>query len=514
MTAIGDLPARGISSLRAAFAAQASETPGAIAVADGPERVTYRQLALAASAIRDSLDGHGIGPGSRIGISLHRSWRLAAAIVAILQHGCTYVPLDPGYPAGRLEFMARDSGVSAVCTEPGQALRTGDSHRRVDVSGQLAATVRDSAPSDPAVPAYIIYTSGSTGQPKGVAIAESAVVALFASAAGHFRFTRNDVWTMLHSYSFDFSVWELWGALLSGGRLVIAGQESVRDPRRIAELIGEHGVTVLSQVPSAFKTLVWALDRQPRELPSLRYIIFGGEEFDRRSARRWIEAGYGTCALVNMYGITETTVHATCALVGPADLGETGPTRIGRPLAHLRAMLLDERDRPVADGEPGQLHLSGPSLALGYVNQPELTEQRFPWLDLGGARARWYRTGDLARARPDGQLEYVGRTDSQVQLNGFRIELGEVEVALRSAAGVADAMAAVSRLAGGEASLVAYVVPSDPACAPTPAQLRAHCLTMLPGHLVPDRVRYLAALPLTPSGKLDRGSEPAAAPAS
>ncbi|MFJ3900097.1 amino acid adenylation domain-containing protein [Streptomyces sp. NPDC090025] len=524
-------PAR---SLCGALAAHAAANPTAVALVDGEQRVTYDELMRAAATIRASFDAYGIGAGRRIGVGLARSWRVVAAIVAVLQHGCTYVPLDPEYPADRLEFMAEDSGLKAVCVDPGAAWPYGagaTAPYRVDVTGARAGAEGGAGPLPAAVPplpdtpAYLIYTSGSTGRPKGVAVSEKAVLKLFASTDEHFSFGPDDVWTLLHSYNFDFSVWEIWGALLYGGRLVVTGKDTARDPRLVAELVEREGVTVLNQVPSAFKSLVRALDRasetEPRTLPSLRYVIFGGEALDRPSVRRWFEAGYGVgagaaggagrCALVDMYGITEITVHATYALLTPEDVAaDTGPTRIGQPLAHLRAAVLDEHDRPVADGTPGQLHLAGPSLALGYAGRPELTEERFPRLALDGAPARWYRTGDLVRRRPgDGELEYLGRIDSQIQLGGFRIELGEIEAVLRRAPGAADAMVAVRTLPGGEPVLAAFVVPADPAAPPVTAELRAHCRGALPAHMVPQRFKAAAALPLTPSGKLDRSADPA-----
>lgn len=479
----------------------AGQRPDAIAVTDRDRSITYAQLNRAQAAIRERLAGAGVGPGARVGIAMSRDWRLVAAIVAVLRHGCTYVPLDPGYPEERLAFIAADSGVSVVCVSEGEQRPALSDVTYVTIGQETDGTPEPPAgPRPPDLPAYIIYTSGSTGRPKGVAVAEDAVLTLLRSAARHFTFGADDTWTLFHSYSFDFSVWEIWGALVHGGRLVVVPAELPRDPDKFLDLLARERVTVLNQVPSAFRYVVRAYEWRPRDL-ALRYVIFGGEALDPLSVERWRRLRPGREELVNMYGITEITVHATHAVIGPDDLRDAaGPTRIGLPLEHFGVRVVRPDGTPAETGESGELYLSGPSLALGYVNRPDLTEERFPVSE----GVRWYRSGDLVRRGADGQLWYLGRLDSQVNLRGYRIEPGEIEATLRRSPLVADAAVTTHRVAGGEDMLTAHVVLSSETTADVLATLREHCAAELPPHLVPGPIVVESALPLTPSGKLDR----------
>jgi nonribosomal peptide synthetase DhbF len=488
-----------------AFVHQVEEHPQRIAIVDGSRRIRYRDLARAAEQVRANLAAAGVAPGDHVGISMERSWRVVAAIVGTLAAGARYVPLDPTYPRVRIDYMAADSGLRVVCCDAGRPAMVPPGLVRIPVSGDAAN--RLPLPDAADLSGYIIYTSGSTGKPKGVIIPQRHVLDLFIGAcSSHFSFSCEDVWSFFHSYSFDFSVWEIWGALLFGGTLVVVDDEGKRDPGRMLALLHEHRVSVLSQVPSPFRYLSMQYEVDPRPLRSLRYVVFGGEALDKPSVRNWLSRRDGPEQLINMYGITETTVHVTAKVVTPADVADdSSPTLIGVPLPHLDVALV-RPDGTVAGGdEPGEMWVAGSTVSPGYVGQPTLTAERFVTRDLGSGARRWYRSGDLARRRPDGELVYLDRLDSQVNLRGFRIELGEIEAALRRSDGVRDAAAAVVALPGDERTLVAAVEPMEATAPPDGQALREICRGRLPAYMIPDRIVVVDRIPVTPGGeKIDR----------
>ncbi|HEY2292939.1 MAG TPA: amino acid adenylation domain-containing protein, partial [Thermoanaerobaculia bacterium] len=501
------VPAAAALCLHRRFEAQADRAPGAVALSvpgeDG-ERLTYGELDARANRIARYLQARGVRPGDRVALRLERSAGMVAAILGVLKAGAAYVPIDPAHPEERIAFTLEDSGAALLLTAEDLEAAARQAPERLEIPPHA---------DSPDLPAYVIYTSGSTGTPKGVVITHANVDRLLTATDPWLGFNSEDVWTLFHSYAFDFSVWEIWGALLYGGRLVVVPFWVSRSPEAFHELLREERVTVLNQTPSAFRQLIWATEGKPADL-ALRYVVFGGEALEPASLAPWL-ARYGESPrLINMYGITETTVHVTYRPVEEADLA--GGSRIGRPIPDLAVHLLDAALQPVPVGAPGEIHVGGAGLAQGYLNRPDLTAERFvPDPFPGAAGARLYRSGDLARRLPDGDLEYLGRADQQVKISGFRIELGEIEAALGRHPGVREAVVLVrsDRSDGSVGSpedqrLVAYVVGSveEP-------ELRRHLAALLPEPMIPAAFVVLDALPLTPNGKVDRRALPSPDPA-
>ncbi|MFG2760243.1 amino acid adenylation domain-containing protein, partial [Streptomyces wuyuanensis] len=520
----GLTPASGL--LPELFETQAAYRPDAVAVMFQEQKLSYRQLNESANQLARYLIDHGAGPERLIALALHRSANLVVALLAVLKSGAGYVPVDPGYPTDRIAYMLQDSDPVLLLSDTSTALGLpasadgpytvvlDDPHTASAIAARSPHNVTDAdrlSPLSPRNTAYVIYTSGSTGRPKGVAIPHDNVVRLFASTDQWFRFTADDVWTFFHSYAFDFSVWEVWGPLLHGGRLVVITHEESRSPEAMLRLIAAHGVTVLNQTPSAFYQLMQAEAQVGGDdwAASLRFVIFGGEALDARRLAAWYEHHPVTAPqLVNMYGITETTVHVTFA-----ELGKTSPEReaglIGRQIPDLRAYVLDASLRPVPVGAAGELYVAGAGLARGYAGQTSLTAARFVADPYGPAGSRMYRTGDLARWRADGVLEFVGRADAQVKVRGFRIEPGEIETVLASQPGVAQAAVIVREDRPGDKRLVAYIVSADAAASTDISVIRGAVAKQLPDYMIPSAFVVLDALPLTTNGKLDRRALPA-----
>ncbi|MGD7329384.1 non-ribosomal peptide synthase/polyketide synthase, partial [Ralstonia pseudosolanacearum] len=498
-------------TLHAVFEAQVRRTPEAIAVEHEGRRVSYAELNARANRVAHALIGLGVGPDARVGLCAERSVELVVGLLGILKAGGGYVPLDPSYPQDRLAYMLEDSAPVAVLAQ---------SNTREPL-GALSVPVLDlenplegEAEHDPQVTglephhlAYVIYTSGSTGQPKGVLVEHRQVARLFTSTQPWFGFGAEDVWTLFHSFAFDFSVWELFGALLHGGRLVVVPKLTARSPQAFYALLCEAGVTVLNQTPSAFRQLMAAQQEAPAARHRLRQVILGGEALEVGALRPWYErAENAGTQLANMYGITETTVHVSYRALEAADAQGTG-SPIGRRIPDLRVYVLDAHGEPVPVGVTGEMYIGGAGVARGYLNRPELTAARFVVNPFHGeGRERMYRTGDLARWLPDGSLEYQGRADAQVKLRGFRIELGEIEARLSQCAGVREAVVTVREDVPGEQRLVAYYVSGE---AIEAQALREQLQGSLPEYMVPAAYVRLAHLPLTSNGKLDRKGLPA-----
>ncbi len=507
-------PHRGESRIHALFEAQVERTPDAAAVVFGDRSLTYAELNARANRLAHHLAALGVGPDVPVAICVERSPEMVVGLLAVLKAGGGYVPLDPAYPGDRLRYTLDDSRPALLLTQ--DALRGRFADLGVPVlsldadapcwAGQ-AATNPGRADVAPEHLAYVIYTSGSTGRPKGVMVEHRNVARLFSATDAWFGFGAGDVWTLFHSFAFDFSVWEIWGALLHGGRLVVVPLEVSRSPEDFYALLCREGVTVLNQTPSAFRQLVAAQAAVGGE-HALRWVVFGGEALEPATLRPWFERnGDRRTRLVNMYGITETTVHVTYRPVERADAERSGPSPIGVRIPDLTTYVLDARGEPAPVGVAGELYVGGAGVARGYLRRPELTAERFvrdPFSTDPGARL--YRTGDLARWLADGSLEYLGRNDQQVKVRGFRIEPGEVEARLAEHPGVREAVVLAREGAGGGRQLVAWYVGAAPL---EVAELRAHLAARLPEHMVPAAYVHLESLPLTPSGKVDRRALPA-----
>ncbi|MEU5792752.1 amino acid adenylation domain-containing protein [Streptomyces sp. NPDC047813] len=489
--------------------------PEAIAVVRGTRCLTYAELDARASRLARRLRAAGVTPGALVGVCLDRTPDLAVALLGVWRAGAAYLPLDPSHPKARREFTVADSGIEWIVTDR----VTRGAVEQLPV--RLLALDEDGGPEEespdllpaPEDLAYVIYTSGSTGRPKGVEITHGNLAWLLAAADRHFVFGPDDVWTLMHSPAFDFSVWELWAPLTSGGRVVVLGADEVRDPAAVHRVLREQGVTVLNQTPAAFKGLRAHLKSAGgdfAELP-LRTVVFGGDAFDVRDYGDWFTALGEKPALVNMYGITETTVHVTFRTITEDDVRGTVRSPIGRPLTGQHGYVLDPDGRLVPSGSVGELYVSGGGVARGYRNRPELTAERFLDDPFGAPGARMYRTGDLVRVLSDGQLAYIGRADHQVKIRGYRIEPGEIETALRALPGVAD-VAVVARRDGDTARLVAHVVTPEARPLDPPA-LREGLRLTLPDYMVPALFVRHERLPLTANGKVDRAALTAVAPA-
>ncbi len=451
-------------TINAVFARQVARCPEAIALGLGDARLSYAELDARANVLAHELAQRGVGPESLVGVCVDRSLELVAAILGVVKAGGAYVPLDPASPKDRLGMILEDADVTVLITETKRAaeLPTEKVPTIFVDAVRWAEGQRGQGPAvqlNPDHAAYVIYTSGSTGKPKGVIVTHANVTRLFTTTEGLYDFGENDVWTLFHSAAFDFSVWELWGALLYGGRLLVIPHWMSRSPEAFAELIDREGVTVLNQTPSAFRQLLRAPSMAGADGgKSLRWVIFGGEALDAATVRPWFERHPGGATrLVNMYGITETTVHVTYHLVSPTELGSS-QSLIGEPIPDLRILLLDAHGAPVPVGVPGEIYVGGEGVARGYLKRPELTAQRFlPDPEHPGRKL--YRSGDLAIRLPGGGYNYLGRMDHQVKIRGFRIELGEIQSLLSEHPAVAEAFVMTFDKSEDDRRLVAYVVP-------------------------------------------------------
>ncbi len=519
--------------LSQAFEQQVRHSPESISITCDGRSITYGQLNHRANKVAQQLVEQGVKVGDMVALALPRDENLLAGLIGILKVGAAYIPLDPEYPQSRLEMILEDCQATAIVTDASTASAIPTSACPLIRMDMLQAEPRwDDSSIEPwpladncsnqqgsKRTAYVIYTSGSTGKPKGVQVSHFNVLRLFTKTEHWFHFDAKDVWTLFHSYAFDFSVWEIWGALLYGGRLVVVPYTTSRSPNEVYRLLSEENVTILNQTPSAFRQLMAADERLSEELPlSLRRVIFGGEALEFSSLRGWVKRhGDNAPQLINMYGITETTVHVTYRRLMRADVEGERSSLIGQPIPDLTLHVLDEDRKPVDVGIEGEIYVGGAGVSQGYLRRPTLTAERFfpdPFYNgngNGSGGGTLYRTGDLGRRRADGELEYLGRCDRQVQLRGFRIELGEIEARLQEQPTVGQAIAVVQTTDSGVQRLVAYLVASKDQQIDS-TQLRSAVSESLPEYMVPQFFVPIDEIPLTPNGKLDAKALPEPAP--
>ncbi|BCL83201.1 non-ribosomal peptide synthetase [Ktedonobacteria bacterium brp13] len=506
-------------TLHQAFEMQVQRTPDTLAVMCENEALTYHQLNVRANQLAHRLQYLGVGPEMLVGLCLDRSLDLLIGLLGILKAGGAYVPLDPSSPSARLEFLVNDAHITVVVTSSAQRSKVGLLTEGMTLLclDEDALLLAQQSTEDLHVPtlmeqvAYIIYTSGSTGIPKGVMVTHKNVIRLFAMTQDWYHFQAGDIWTLFHSYAFDFSVWEIWGALLYGGCLVVVPHWVSRSSDIFYQLLRVQGVTILNQTPSAFRQLIHMEETNTVEDNlALRLVIFGGEALEFESLQQWVTYhGDRQPQLVNMYGITETTVHVTYRPLSQADLTARMGSLIGEAIPDLQLYILDDFQRLVPIGVPGELYVGGMGVTRGYLHRPALTAERFiphPWSQEPGARL--YRTGDLVRYRADGDIEYLGRVDQQVKLRGYRIELGEIEATLRTHPAIQEAVVLVREDIVGDKRLVAYVIARTSTEALVESELRRYLQEKLPVYMVPMYFVPLASLPLTSNGKVDQRSLP------
>ena len=521
--------------------------PDAIALQMEGQQWTYSALNQRANEIAYKLLSCGVKPEVPVGLYVERSCDMIIGILSIVKAGGMYVPLDSEAPEERITFMLKDSGLKILLTQS-DLLATLPDHRTktICLDADCAPKSMDLANPEVAISsetaAYLIYTSGSTGRPKGVVVSHANVLRLFEATKEWFRFDRTDVWTFFHSYAFDFSVWEMWGALLYGGRLIVTPHEVSRSPEQFFELLIRHRVSILSQTPSAFRQLVKIATKHQRSmLTALRYIVLGGEALELATLKPWYDRYKGEAPmLVNMYGITETTVHVTFRPISRADSLDTAASPIGKPIPDLGVYLLDRNGRLGPIGVAGEIYVGGAGVTRGYLNRPCLSSERFvpnPYSSNSGSRM--YKSGDFARRLSDGSLVYLGRRDRQVKIRGFRIELAEVEAVLMQHAAIHEAVVIVRKnkseekqklhhlsltegplpsgrklrsflnMSGQEEEneddrkrLIAYLI-GDRISMPNHSDLRQFIRGYLPEYMIPQVFVTVEKLPLTVNGKLD-----------
>lgn len=496
------------------FEKQVVKSPDAIALTCGGSTLTYRELNRRGNCLARKLRDAGVGADDLVGLYLERKNDLIVAILAVLKSGGAYLPIDVSYPPERVAFMLADSCARILLTESSLQSNLQESCVAIlnldETFDDLNAIAHENLESIacPENLAYVIYTSGTTGQPKGTLITHRNVVRLFSSTDASFDFSDQDVWTLFHSCAFDFSVWEIWGALLYGGRLIVIPYSVSRTPATFYELLSAEKVTVLNQTPSSFRQLISVEESFGQKPLSLRYIILGGEVLELESLRPWFQRhGDQTPQLVNMYGITETTVHVTYRPLTDRDVG--GGSVIGKPIPDLYIHILEPNGQPAPIGVPGEMYVGGSGVCHGYLGRDELTAERFIDDPFFGSKHRLYRTGDEARWRADGDIEYLGRIDHQVKIRGFRVELQEIESVLLSHPTVHQCVVLAREDKADDKRLVAYIILEDGSSNTMFSQLRDHLRTHLPDYMVPASFVAMEKFPLTNNGKIDLRALPA-----
>jgi tyrocidine synthetase-3 len=505
------------------FAEQVEKAPHHIAVSYHDTCLTYEELNNRANHTAVELKEKGAAPGIIVGLLLDRSVEMITAVLAILKAGSAYLPIDPDYPGERIKYILKDSNAVVLLTTPKLQVKVKAEVEKnfkpplqlplqfVNIeTGPAAAsepslstsTLTSTCRVSPANLAYVIYTSGTTGKPKGVVIEHRNVIRLLFNRRFQFDFTPHDTWTMFHSYCFDFSVWEMYGALLYGGQLVVIPRRITMDPARYLEILKQRGVTVLNQTPTAFYNLAAEELKQPGKALCLKYVIFGGEALNPLQLKDWKEK-YPETKLVNMFGITETTVHVTYKEIGPQEI-RFNISNIGTPIPTLCTYVMDKKLalRPI--GAPGELLVGGAGVGRGYLNQPELTKEKFVE-NPHKPGERLYKSGDLVKLSDSGEMEYLGRIDHQVQVRGFRVELGEIQAHLLKHKEIKEALVLALQGETGDKSLCAYIVSHKDL---EVSALREYLSRGLPAYMIPAYFVRVEQIPLTANGKVDRKALP------
>lgn len=497
------------------FAKQAARTPDDIAV-KGPDfsggmpviaSISYRQLNNKSDQLAELLRAKGVKPDTIVGILLERSLVMIVAIIGIVKAGGAYLPIEPGYPGKRITYMLDDSHTSLLLTQKELVKEIRFKGETIDLINEVEyqSAAGDLSPLNvPADAAYVIYTSGTTGEPKGAVIEHRNVARLLFNENNPFNFNNKDVWTMFHSYGFDFSVWEMYGSLLYGGKLIIISKMIAMDPTRFLQVLKKEKITVLNQTPTAFYSLMDEELKKPGGELNLRYVIFGGEALKPTKLKEWKEKYPGT-QLINMYGITETTVHATYKEITDREI-KSNQSNIGKPIPTLTAYVMDKNQKLLPIGIAGELCVGGKGVCRGYLNKPELTREKFVKIQYKGSEL-FYRSGDWVRMHKSGDLEYLGRIDCQVKIRGYRIELGEIENQLLNHSKVKEAVVLLRENPGSDKYICAYTVP-DPTISLKSSELREYLNRRLPDYMLPAYFVILDHMPLTPNGKIDRKALP------
>ena len=493
------------------FEEQVNRAPDEIAVIFEENRITYNELNQKANCIAKILRIKGVSANSIVGIFIDRSIEMIIAILGVLKSGGTYLPLDPSYPHNRIATFISDSKPLTILTTDelyksnmelveSSGLKSG----QIVFINELINEAQNKFypnPENKNTPddiAYILYTSGSTGMPKAVMIPHKNVIRLLFNSKIQFEFSQKDIWTMFHSYCFDFSVWEMYGALLYGGKLVVVPKIKAQDPTVFLEILIKHKVTVLNQIPTAFYNLSYAESKKPERDLKIRYVIFGGEALKPTNLKTFMKR-YPNTKLINMYGITETTVHSTIKEVNSVMAG-TNACNIGVPIPTTTIYIFDKNKQLVPIGTKGEIYVGGEGVAKGYLNRPELTDERFI-INPYKKDELIYKSGDSGRWYANGEIEYLGRYDDQIKIHGFRIEIGEIENKIISFEDIEDAVVLAKENENGDKSLTAYIVSEHKI---NFSNLRNYLVALLPQYMVPANYVLLAKMPLTASGKVDR----------
>ena len=485
------------------FESQVAKTPNAIAAVYEDQKLTYKELDEKSNQLGQYLREKGVKDETFVPICVERSLDMIVGMLAIVKSGGVYVPIDPNYPQERVDFILNDLNAEIVVTENALAEFFSETIHTVELD-TLSETLENYSTdkTENTVKSnqllYIIYTSGTTGTPKGVLITHENVVRLLYNEKTLFDFNEKDVWSMFHSYNFDFSVWEMYGALLFGGKLVVVPKSYTKDPELFGSLLANEGVTILNQTPSSFSVLQERVLQNKLDL-QVRYVIFGGEALHPQIVKDW-KATYGNCKMINMYGITETTVHVTYKEITEKEI-ESNQSNIGVPIPTLGCVILDDSQKLVPTGVQGELYVTGAGLARGYLNREELTKERFVTLTIGNNTKRYYRSGDLAKINTEGELEYLGRKDDQVKIRGYRIELGEIDSVLNKSELIKKGVTLAQKDTSGIARLLSYIIPADNY---SKAEVQEYLRATLPSYMVPAILVELDEFPITSNGKIDK----------